>query len=404
MTKPSPSYFQLLAIADLPALLAATLLSRLAGRMLGLVIVLYALTRFGSPALAGWLTFAAMAPGVAISPLTGALLDRIGSTRAIAVDVVASATLVAAMIVADRLGWTNSSTLLVLVALFSLTGPLGIAGIRTLLPRLVAPDALDRVNALDTAIYAFVDLCGPALAGVLMGFVGPASALAAIAVTYTAAAACIAQVRHISLPSAGDRSLVRQTLAGLKVVLRQPALRGLVVSYSLYQVAWGALTIVVPVFLIRALAAEAADSMVGLLWAGVGLAGGLGALAAGHLRTAGRERSIMAVGMIATALAAWPVAAMFGLPGLIFGILLAGLAAGPVDVVMLTLRQRRTDPAQLGRVLSVSISLNMAGFPLGSALAGILVTRSLSATFAAACLAAALAALATRLIPGNTVA
>ena len=68
---------------------------------------------------------------------------------------------------------------------------------------------------------------------------------------------------------------------------------------------------------------------------------------------------------------------------------------------VLTLRQRRTDPAELGRVLSVSMSLNMSGGPLGSALAGVLVTWSLSATFAVAALASVLAAAAVALIPGN---
>jgi predicted MFS family arabinose efflux permease len=404
MTGRPLSYLELLAIADLPALLAATILSRLAGRMLSLTIVLYALTRFASPTLAGWLSFAAVAPGLVISPLAGALLDRIGSTRAITVDMAASAALVITMIAADRSGLANPPTLLVLVALFSLTSPLSAAGIRTLLPRFVPPEALDRVNALDTAIFAFADVCGPALAGLLMGFVGPASALAAIAITYAAAASCIARVRRVSHPLVAGGSLVRQTLEGLSAVVRQPTLRGLAVSYGMYQATWGVLTIVVPVCLIRALPAEAADSTAGLLWAGVGVAGGLGALAAGQLRIAERERSVMAAGMVATALAAWPLAATFGLTGLTLGLLLAGLAAGPIDVGLLTLRQRRTDPAHLGRVLSVSISLNIAGFPLGSAMAGMLIARSLPATFAAACLAAILAALAIRMIPSDKTA
>jgi predicted MFS family arabinose efflux permease len=102
----------------------------------------------------------------------------------------------------------------------------------------------------------------------------------------------------------------------------------------------------------------------------------------------------MALGMVATALAAWPIASEFGIVGLVLGLLVVGGAAGPIDVGLLTLRQRRTDPAQLGRVLSVSISLNIAGFPIGSALAGILIAWSLPATVALAGLASALAGVA----------
>jgi hypothetical protein len=46
-------YRQLLAVAELRALLLATLLSRLAGRMFALAIVLYGVTQVHSPVLAG---------------------------------------------------------------------------------------------------------------------------------------------------------------------------------------------------------------------------------------------------------------------------------------------------------------------------------------------------------------
>ena len=103
------SYRQLLEVPDIRALLIATLLSRLAGRMFALAIVLYALTRTGSPVLAGWLAFAALAPGLAISPVAGALIDRVGSVWAITVDMAASATCVAALIAVDLLGWANAA-------------------------------------------------------------------------------------------------------------------------------------------------------------------------------------------------------------------------------------------------------------------------------------------------------
>jgi MFS family permease len=181
--------------------------------------------------------------------------------------------------------------------------------------------------------------------------------------------------------------------------VREPTLRGLAVAYSLYEVSWGVLVVVVPVFAARQFAGGTGSAVAGLLWACLGLVGGIAALVAGHRRTAGRERKVMAIGMLVTAVAAWPIAAEFGLTGLVSGMMLVGAAAGPVDVGVLTLRQRRTDPAELGRVLSISMSLNMAGGPLGSALAGVLVTWSLPATFVVAALASALAAAAVALIP-----
>jgi predicted MFS family arabinose efflux permease len=203
--------------------------------------------------------------------------------------------------------------------------------------------------------------------------------------------------------AASSTSLFRQTLDGISVVVRQPTLRALAISYALYQVTWGVLVIVIPVFAARHFAAGTGSFAAGLIWAAIGFAGGVGALAAGSLRTRGRERSVMALGMLVTALAAWPLAARFGVGGLIPAVLLAGAAAGPIDVALLTLRQRRTDPNQLGRVLSVSMSLNVLGYPLGSALAGMLIAQSLSAAFLVAGMASILAALAAMAIPKDVI-
>ena len=108
----------------------------------------------------------------------------------------------------------------------------------------------------------------------------------------------------------------------------------------------------------------------------------------------------MAVCMVLTALAVWPVAGSFGVAGIAVGLAVVGLLAGPIDVGLLTLRQRRTEPGLLGLVLAVSMSVNMAGFPTGTALGGTLAAWSLSAAFIAAAGASLLGALATvRLIP-----
>jgi MFS family permease len=395
----APSYRQLLRQHDIRALLLATCLSRLAGRMFALAIVLYALTRFDSPVLAGWLAFAAVAPGLVISPIAGALIDRVGSASAITVDMAASAILVAVLTMADQVGWANPPVLLTLTGCFSLTSPLSFAGIRALLPRLVPTTALDRVNALDTAINGLTDVIGPALAGVIVGFGGPLIALGAIAIIYAAAAVSIAWFPRSAGAMPHLAPILTLAWRGLLRVVGQPTLRGLAMSYSLYEVCWGVLVVAVPVIAAQRFAGGAGAAVAGLLWAGLGLVGGSAALIAGHLRSTGRERQVMVVGMLMTAVAVWPLAAEFGLVGLVIGLMVVGASAGAIDVGLLTLRQRRTDPAELGRVISISMSLNLAGGPVGSALGGVLVTWSLSGTLGVAALASVLAAGAVVLIP-----
>ncbi len=398
-TQPALSYRQLLRVPDMRALLLATCLSRFAGRMLSLAIVLYALARAGSPALAGWLSFALLAPGLAISPIAGALIDRAGATWAITADMAASAACLLALALADRLGAASPPVLLALTALFSLTSPLSAAGIRALLPRLVPRDALDRANALDTSIHGLTDIIGPAFAGLLMSTIGAAPTFCVIALVYAGATLATGTIRRPHRTPPPRRHLLAEALAGLLRVLRQPTLRGLAVCYGLYQITGGALVVLVPVVAARHFGPGTGASRAGLLWAGSGAVGVVGALIIGRVRTLGRERQVMALGMAVTAIATMPIAAAFGVPGLAVGLALIALAAGPVDVGLLTLRQRRTDPAELGRVLSVSISLNVAGVPLGAALAGMLISWSLLATFAVAALASLLAAAAVALVP-----
>src|SRR5579863_9101770 len=109
------SYRQVLRMADVRSLLLCMLLLRLAGRMFRLAIVLYALMRTGSPALAGWLAFAAVAPGLLISPIAGALIDRLGSVWGVTVDMLASTGFVLALIAVDQLGWATPPLLLAIV-------------------------------------------------------------------------------------------------------------------------------------------------------------------------------------------------------------------------------------------------------------------------------------------------
>ncbi len=399
------SYRLLLRLPGVRALLSSACLSRLASRMLMLAIVLYVLDRFHSPVLAGWVTFAAIAPGLAVSPLAGAWLDRIGPARGIVVDMAVSALLILVLAVAGKADALTVPLLIVLVGLFSLTTPLSSAGIRALLPRLVPADALDRANALDTTSYAFVDIGGPAVAGVLFAIAGPNISMFTIAALYALAGACLMPLarrrsseRAVESRPLSSQPVVREAVAGVGYVLRSPSLRGLALSYALYQVSLGILFVAVPVIVIQQVGAE--GYVVGGLWALTGLAGAAGALGIGHVCTTDRERGVIAAGLLATAFAIYPISVTFGLPGLAIGLALVGFFSGPIDVGVLSLRQRRTEPGWLGRVLAVSMSLNMSGLPVGSALGGILVSQSVPATFAAAAAASIVAAVvAYTLIP-----
>lgn len=402
MIEPAPSYRQVLRLPSVSQLLLTACWARLAGRMFTLAVVFYALQRFDSPALAGWIAFTSMLPGMVVSPIAGALLDRFGAARIILIDLVVSAVLLAALVGLDGVRVATPAVVLVLVGLYSLTSPLSSAGIRTLIPRLVPVQARDRANALDTTINALVGVLGPVLAGLLFGFTGGAVTMAVIATLYgVAALSLLPLIRRPEEGSAGTPGrLMHDALAGLHYVLRHAALRGLAVSYALFMASRGVLLIAVPVLVAREMATQAStDSLVGLLWAVSGIAGSMGALGAGAVRTLGREHWMIVAGTLGTAVACWPVGAVWGLHGLAAGLLLVGFMQGPIDVGTLTLRQRVTDPAWLGRSLAVSMSLNLCGMPIGAALGGWLASHAAPLLLPVAAATAVLAAFAAARLP-----
>jgi predicted MFS family arabinose efflux permease len=77
---------------------------------------------------------------------------------------------------------------------------------------------------------------------------------------------------------------------------------------------------------------------------------------------------------------------------LVGSLVLTGLLNGPMDIGLFTMRQRRTDPALLGRAFAVSMAFNFLGYPIGAAIGGILATTSLEAAVWLEVAATALAA------------
>ncbi|MEA2519612.1 MAG: hypothetical protein QOF49_1692, partial [Chloroflexota bacterium] len=125
-------------------------------------------------------------------------------------------------------------------------------------------------------------------------------------------------------------------------------------------------------------------------------------LLAGQLDSRGREWRLLVLPMGGIAVADLLLLAGAGstqmLAGLAFvalGLAVGGALNGPMDIGLFTIRQRRTDPAWMGRAFAVSMAFNFVGYPIGAALAGAIATVSVEAAIivgAVACLVAAAAA------------
>jgi MFS family permease len=380
--EPPPSYRALLAIPTLGRILLGMALSRIGGSMLGVALVLFTLQKFGSPTLAGVVTFASVAPGLVVSPIVGALLDRHGRTRLIILDQLVGAASLAAIAGLALAGSLTPLALVLITALAGLTAPLTSVGLRTLFPILVPRRLWERVNALDSNGYVVATLIGPPLAGLLVQVAGGPETLLLIAALYTVSALVFVRTADPHPETESTGKLLVDAWQGLEYTVRNPTLRALGISLSVSNLGWGIVTIVLPVLVVHELGYG--ESILGIAFAVSGITGGIGALVAGRWKIQGRERPLLVWPMLLLSVTAAAMLVAPTLPVVIGAMAFSGLLNGPMDVGLFTLRQRRTDPAWMGRAFAVSMSLNFVGYPIGAAIGGVLVAVSTSAALAAA--------------------
>src|SRR5665811_1392285 len=213
------------------------------------------------------------------------------------------------------------------------------------------------------------------LAGTLVGWIGGEWALAIAGVLFIGAAVVMLGLPDPSTATDTHGHVFRNAWLGLKYVAQNPTLRGLAFTLSFLNFGWGVMDIAVPVLLLGRL--HQGPATVGYLWGALGAAGLVSALVAGRVRTEGRERQIMLGGIIVTAVAMATLPFATSVAAVAIALVAVGVSNGPFDISLFTLRQRRTDPAWYGRAFAVSMSVNFVGTPIGSALAGTLIERSI---------------------------
>jgi MFS family permease len=358
------------------------LLGRVGGSMWLLIVVLFVLQRYHSPQLAGIAAFLAILPGLLLAPVAGALLDRYGRAPLVVADYLIAALAAGSIAVLSALHVLPTAVLLAIVAVASLTNPLSNAGARSLFPTLVPRPMWERANALDSSGHVIAMLLAAPLGGALVGLVGGEWALAVAGTVFLVAALVMVRLPEPVQAAPSSGSVLLNAWLGLQYVIRNPTLRGLAVTLSTLNLGSGILTIALPVLVLERL--HSGPATVGLLWGAMGAGGLIAALVVGRFSNLGRERSMIMVAILLTgvAMAVLPFAGSVAVVAV--ATVLMGLATGPLDIALFTVRQRRTDPAWFGRAFAVSMSVNATGIPIGSGFGGPLVAWSLNGALWAA--------------------
>jgi predicted MFS family arabinose efflux permease len=350
---------------------AAAGLARLADEMVGLAMVLLALSRTGRPVLAGALVTAYTLPVLASGPVLGAWLDRTRHRRpALMVNLAVLAG--ASVGIAASLARAPVAVPLLLAAVAGVTLPMTSGGFTSLLPRLLPPDRLGRANAVDAVTFNTAAVAGPAVSGALAALAGPDVALVAVALVASAGLAATAGVPVP--PPAADRpagvALLTQVRAGLGHLARTAPLRGATLTTVLGYGAVGMLAVALPLYT-RDLGAG--EEGAGLLWGALEVGGLAASLSLAYRPLSAPPQRVVyaATALFGLAMASWPLAGSMAVAaGLVA---LAGAASGPALPAILAVRQRYAPANLLAQVSTTGASLKIGGYAVGATLGGVVV-------------------------------
>lgn len=269
----------------------------------------------------------------------------------------------------------------------------------TVVPGLVPADRITEANGLLYGSYSVAYLAGPALAGLLSGAAGPATAIAVDAGTFALSALGISFVRvRRSTVDAADGAVRRGFLAGVRFLREHRVLRPLTVLLAVLIFFTSALDDVIIYHLKHDL--RQPDGVIGLVMT----AGIVGTLLASAVVTRLRRRAGFGATWVGTYSLAGAVIAGIGFAGHVpvVAVLAAAvlLCTGVAGIASMSLRQEVTPAHLLGRVTSAFWTLQLTLAPFGAAALTTSAGRFGSApTLLVAGVACVLTALAARFTP-----
>lgn len=345
-----------------------------------------ALALTGSSLALGLVLMAAAIPRAALMLVGGALSDRYDPRKIMIASSAARAVLVGVLAL---LVWTDAVQLwhlYVLSAGFGAADAFFQPAALALVPRLVPEDRLEASNALVMGSMAVTGMIGPALAGIAIAAAGTALGLGIDAMTFVFAVVTLMLIRRPTVPEAAvlptTHGAFGSIMAGLRYASADPQIRTVLLAVTAINFA-----VVGPFFVGLPVLVDTFDSgpmAYGVVLSAFGAAALFGAIGAGTLGSRAQmslvipaSATALALGMILIALApsAWAVT-LAAMP--------LGAGVGVLQVSGMAWLQRRSEPAYLGRVMSLVMFAIMGLTPLSYAVAGAVAESGLTILFTGA--------------------
>lgn len=355
-------------------------LSLLGNSVAAVVLPLILLARTGDALAAGTLALVCAVPQMLVGLLGGALLDRVNRRNVSVVSDLVSAASIALLPIVDMV-WGLSFGWFVVLGLLGAIGDIpGMTARDTLLPAVVRRDGIDlqRFLGVSQSLESLVTIVGPALAAVLIGFAGDASAL-----WVTAALSCAAALVTLTLPrsvgrtgneektfgrtadsrSQGIVAAARASLRdGVRVLFKSDKLlrASMLLSFGIIMVMGSFQGLVLPVHFTEIGRPELLGYVLSAMSAGL-LVGSLGYTA---LALRLRRRTWFTLSLLGMAAGVAVMGLLPGYPVLLAGAVVLGISAGPASALLGFFAFDRIPEANRGSALGTQNALVLVVAPV----------------------------------------
>ena len=376
-------YRQILRRRRFALLWTGATISALGDGMSFVALIWLTLERGGTATTISWLAAAYTAPVIVGGLAAGVLLDRFDRRRVLAADNLVRGIAVASIPIASLAGTLTTAQLFVVAAIYGLLFMTSLAGIPSLIPSLVEEDELTTANALESLSYGVAGLAGPALAGLVIVFMGPPFVLAVDAATYLVFVGCLLAMRSPGTDDHAATSVTantRQPAAGtlglrpaIAFVLGTPAILVTTLMYMAINVGEGMFTVLAPIYA-RDVLGGGAGTYGGLVSAFTG-GSVLGALVVGAVRWRWPLGRSIAAATVLMGLSMGLLIVEPPLAGAFAALGFAGLFASSLTAWAQTIRMRLIPPDLRGRVFALLRTMMQATPPVGAILGGALLAR-----------------------------
>jgi MFS family permease len=355
--------------STLPALLSAEVVSSIGGAMTFVALPWFVLTTSGSPTRMSLVLAVEILPMALLGLPSGSFVSRFGARTTMLISDLVRAPLVALVPALHWAGHLSFGGLLAIVFLLGVFNAPYLSSQRSILPEIFGDDetAVAKASGLFGAAQQFPIVVGPAIAGVLIAWIGTSPLLVVDGATFLFAFVTVLAFVRGGKPVPGDDES-RGVLAGVRYLARDPLLGPLTLTVIVLDGAANGISVAVPLLAFTRYGRD--PHIAGWIFTGFGIGALAGSVIVVKLLDRFKPLRIACVGIVAATLPLWLVVPSFPWPVAALAVVLCGVFVPLINAPVMGLVSIRPPVALRAKVMTAVMTASGLGGPAGRLVIG----------------------------------